>query len=533
MVRDGERVALKKETSEKEMKMMGKIRFVSLGCKVNQYETAAVQELFRAYGFECASECEQAAVVVVNTCAVTAESERKSGQLIRRMKAANPRAVVAVMGCFSQRDPEMVRKACRADVVSGTKNRIGFVDDVVACVRARRSHAVVERGAQEHEQVQEHGHEDEHGREHEQEDRGGYEPRDVLVQVQEHGHEDEHGGSVGQKWQKEDFEEFDVIPGMERTRAFVKIQDGCNRFCSYCIIPYLRGPIRSREQEKVLREIEHLVANGYSEVVLTGIHVSSYGVDWAGVSELGELVTKVAEISGLRRLRLSSLEPTVITEQFIEHLKRCEDVFCPHFHLSLQSGSETVLKRMNRRYSTDQYRQAVNRLRRTFEEAAFTTDIIVGFPGETDAEFEESLAFCREIGFSKIHVFKFSPRSGTPAAKYPNQIDGKVKADRSRRMLALSEEMALAFHQRYVGRIVSVLVERETEKTGESASREDPVHSADPEIMDDQFGGCFEGMTANYIRVTLKTSHEYCTEGSIRIVRITGADAQGCAGIEV
>ena len=524
---------------------LGKIRFVSLGCKVNQYETAAVQELFRARGFEHASEDEPADVVVVNTCAVTAESERKSGQLIRRMKAANPRAVLAVMGCFSQRDPETVRKACHADVVSGTKNRTGFVDDVVACVRARRSRndETCERGVtvcgqaqgQGHEREREKAQEQEHGRENEHGSGAGQK----QAHEQEHGHEDQHGSGVGQKWQKEDFEEFGVIPGMERTRAFVKIQDGCNRFCSYCIIPYLRGPIRSREQEKVLREIEQLVANGYSEVVLTGIHVSSYGVDWEGASELGELVTKVAAISGLRRLRLSSLEPTIITEQFTAHLKSCEDVFCPHFHLSLQSGSETVLKRMNRRYSPDQYLQAVNRLRCAFSEAAFTTDIIVGFPGETDMEFEESLSFCREIGFSKIHVFKFSPRSGTPAARYPNQIDGRVKADRSKRMLALSEEMALAFHQSYVGRIVSVLIERETDKSGELVSREDPVHRADPEIIGDQATGHLGGMTANYIRVTLKASHACCTEGtectegSIRTVRITGADAQGCTGIEV
>lgn len=388
-----------------EKKSGRKVAFTTLGCKVNQYETEAMSELFVQKGYQVVSDEERSDIYVINTCSVTNLGEKKSRQLIRKMKRKNPEAVVAVVGCYSQVATDEVMAVEGVNLVVGTNERKHIVDYV--------------------------------------EDLG---PADKV-------------SYVGDIMQVRDFEELSIEKVSDKTRAFIKIQEGCNQFCSYCIIPYARGPIRSRKPENVVQEIQRLVAYGFSEIVLTGIHIASYGKDLGNI-DLLEIIKRVHAIEGVKRLRLGSLEPTLLTETFVSAISQMEN-FCPHFHLSLQSGSDTVLKRMNRKYTTKDYLSGVNALKAVFENPSFTTDVIVGFPGETEEEFNETLTFVKQVEFSKIHVFQYSPKKGTKAATMDCQVDAKIKHERSEKLIAVSSQMESEYQALMLGRVEDVLFESE------------------------------------------------------------------------
>lgn len=383
------------------------VAFYTLGCKVNQYETEAMNELFVAKGYNVVSSEERADIYVINTCSVTNLGEKKSRQYIRKMKRLNPNAIIAVVGCYSQVASDEVMAIEGVNLVIGTNERsriVEFVEDL--------------------------------------------EPWDKVCYV-------------GDIMLVKEFEELQIDHVTEKTRAFIKIQEGCNMYCSYCIIPYARGPIRSRQPEQVISEVKRLVSHGFKEIVLTGIHIASYGKDFGNISLL-DLLKDVHEIEGLERIRLGSLEPRLLSDEFIEVIKKM-DKFCPHFHLSLQSGSDTVLKRMNRKYDSKEYLERVEAIKAAFESPSFTTDVIVGFPAETDEEFEETLAFVQKVGFAKIHVFQYSPKKGTPAAEMGCQVSGDIKHSRSERLIAVSNQMEEAYHQSLMGKSCTVLFETKLE----------------------------------------------------------------------
>ena len=386
--------------------MAYQVYFQTLGCKVNSYETAAIAKLLAEEGFEETQSCENADVYVINTCAVTGEADRKSRQMIRRAKRLAPHAVVVAMGCHTQ----MCRDEEGADIVVGTDDRPALIP------------LLKER---------------------------------LKIQDGEKNCDDLDAGTR--------FFEYGSVNYQENTRAVVKIEDGCNNFCTYCIIPYSRGRVRSRSREAILSEIRDMAGKGYREFVITGIHLCSFEKELGRDSmALGELLTEIAAIDGVERIRLGSLEPSCMTPELIDVLKGIPQI-CPHFHLSLQSGSDSVLKRMNRKYDTEVFRRVAADLRSAFADASLTTDMICGFPGETDAEHQESCAFAREIGFTHIHVFPFSPREGTKAWNMEGQIDGAVKAARTAELRGISDEMEKARAEEFVGKNVQVLLERQLE----------------------------------------------------------------------
>ena len=394
----------------------------ALGCKVNQYESEAIAELFSKKGYSIVGVDEEADVYVINTCTVTNFGDKKSRQLIRKVKRQNPDAIVAVIGCYAQTAPEDLMAVEGINLILGTKDRACIVE---------------------------------------------------LV-------EDYQAGTgvknyVSDIMKERIFEPLFIEKLANRTRAYLKIQDGCNMYCTYCIIPYARGPIRSREPEDVLEEVKRLVANGFKEVVLTGIHVASYGKE-RGDTSLLDILERVHEVDGIERIRISSVEPNVVTEAFAKRMSELPKI-CDHFHLSLQSGCAHTLKEMNRHYDTAKYRQATGLLRKYMPNAALTTDIIVGFPGEREEDFAESYAFAKEMAFAKIHVFPYSPKQGTPAAERTDQIPNAIKSERSRKLLALSDEMAETFLRAQIGSVSEVLFEKEVEP------------------------GVYEGYTTNYMRV--------------------------------
>jgi len=406
---------------------MNTVAFYTLGCKVNQYETEAMEELFEKNGYKIVNENEVADIYVINTCTVTNLSDRKSRQFISRAKKNNKDALIAVVGCYSQVAPEEVSKIEGVDVIIGTTDRNKIVE---LCEKAKANKEKI----------------------------------NIVRNIKAH----------------KEFESIKIKDIKSKTRAYIKIQDGCNQFCSYCIIPYARGPIRSRALDDILKETKNLAEAGFKEIVLTGIHVASYGKDIKNIS-LIEVLEEVGKIDKIERIRLSSIEPTLIDHEFMDRIVKIGKV-CDHFHLSLQSGSPTVLKRMNRKYTPEQYKDIVNIIRQYMPNAGITTDIIVGFPGETDEEFNETYEFVKEIGFSRIHVFKYSPRRGTPAAKYEKQVDGNVKNIRSERLISLGEELMKRFNSNFIDATLSVLLEEKSKK--------------DKDLM--------EGYTTNYIRVKAK-----------------------------
>lgn len=388
-----------------------KVAFCSLGCKVNQYETNAMAQKFVANGYKIVEFDEYADVYIVNTCTVTNIADRKSRQMLRRAKEINKDATLVACGCYAQVAKEELKKIPEIDLIIGNNEK----NDIISIIENH----IAQKGTE-----------------------------DIVSDVM----------------YKLDYVELGTTTYTEKTRAVIKIQDGCDRFCSYCLIPYARGHIRSRKIENVIEEIKKVVEEGINEVVITGIHIASYGRDFKGENiGLIDLLEEINKIKGLHRIRLGSIEPTIITEEFVKRLSKLDKI-CDHFHLSLQSGCTETLKRMNRRYTTEEFKEVTKRLRTKFPNAALTTDIIVGFPGETEEEFNMTYEFLKEIAFYKMHVFKYSQRKGTKAAVMPNQIDGKVKEERSKKLIELSNKNEYNYNKKYIGREVEVLFE---EREGE------------------------------------------------------------------
>lgn len=386
---------------------MKKVAFYTLGCKVNQYETNAMMDMFRNEGYDIVDFEEMADVYVVNTCTVTNMSDRKSRQMIRRVKTINPNAILCVAGCYAQVAKDELKQLKDIDIIVGTNEK-----------------------------------------------------RDIVHLVENFNRE--KVDDVNDVMSIREYVNWEATAYTEHMRAEIKIQDGCDRYCTYCIIPYARGPVRSRAAQDIVSEIKRIALTGVKEIVITGIHISSYGKDISENFRLIDLLEQIDKIDGISRIRLGSLEPLIITEDFVARLKKLNKV-CNHFHLSLQSGCDDTLKRMNRRYKVDQFESIVKLLRREIKEVALTTDVIVGFPGETDEEFNKTYEFLKKIQFSKMHIFKYSPRKGTPAAKYKNQIDGNIKEERSNKLLELSNKYENEFAAQYIGREIEVLFENETE----------------------------------------------------------------------
>lgn len=391
-----------------------KAAFLTLGCKVNQYETDAMRELLEAAGYDIVDFKERADVYIINTCSVTNMADRKSRQMIHRARKKNPDAVVVAAGCYVQAAENELKEKGIADVLIGNNKK-----------------------------------------------------KDIVRILEEYFQKGEKTAEVLDISCTNEYESLTIHKISEHTRAYIKIQDGCNQFCSYCIIPYTRGRIRSKQPEDVIREIRALAREGYKEVVLTGIHLSSYGMDFPeeNRTDLLAVIENVQEIDGIERIRLGSLEPRIITEEFAQGLKKCSKV-CPHFHLSLQSGCDETLKRMNRKYTTEEYKKALAILRDTFEHPALTTDVIVGFAGETEEEFEKTRAYLEEINLYEMHIFKFSVRKDTRAERMPGQVPEDVKTKRSAVLLAMTERHKKDFEQWYIGRKEKVLLEEMVEING-------------------------------------------------------------------
>ena len=416
------------------------VSFYTLGCKVNQYETNAMEQQFIKNNYEIVENTQKADIYVINTCTVTNMAERKSRQMLRRVKEINPSAVLVVCGCYAQVAKNELEQIPEIDIILGINEK----NEIVQIVEN-----YMEKMAEQDKRSQE------------------AEIDDVSKQ--------------------KEFLDFGDVTYTEKNRAVVKVQDGCNMFCSYCIIPYARGRIRSRKIESVVSEIEKIAKEKIKEVVITGIHVASYGKDFDNENtskkiRLIDLLEAINKIDGIDRIRLSSLEPTIVDEEFATRLSKLDKI-CDHFHLSLQSGCDETLKRMNRKYTTQIYRDAVATLRKYYPEASFTTDVIVGFPGETDEEFVKTYEFLKEIDFYRLHVFKYSPRRGTVAEKMPNQIDGNKKEERSNKLIELSNSTENKHNQSYIGKTVKVLFE---------------------EFED----GFFKGHTTNYMMVKVAGEEE-------------------------
>lgn len=386
----------------------------NLGCKVNSYETEAMQQLLEEAGYEIVSFHEKADVYIINTCSVTNIADRKSRQMLHRAKKQNPEAVVVAAGCYVQSAAEELKADLAVDVIIGNNKK-----------------------------------------------------QDLVPILEEYFKDRTDSSHVIEINETHEYERLSIHKIADHTRAFLKVQDGCNQFCSYCIIPYTRGRVRSRRPEEVVAEVRELAAAGYQEVVLTGIHLSSYGVDFKEEENenLLSLIRQVHEVEGIRRIRLGSLEPRIITDDFAKALASMPK-FCPHFHLSLQSGCDETLKRMNRHYTTEEYAAGCDILRRYFDNPAITTDVIVGFPGETEEEFEVTKAFLERIGFYEMHIFKYSRRAGTRADRMPEQVPEQIKNVRSEALLLLEKQMSKAYRESFLGKKKTVLLEEKTEIGG-------------------------------------------------------------------
>ncbi len=409
---------------------MKKAAFYTLGCKVNQYETEAMIELFEKSGYETVDFDGYADVYVINTCTVTNMSDRKSRQIIRRAKKHNPDSIVAVTGCYAQTAPEAVGKIEGVNIVVGTKDRKNIVSLAESAAPTESKTAV----------------------------------SDIM-----HTHE---------------FEELSVGNYKTRTRAYIKIQEGCNQFCSYCIIPYARGPVRSRPHDEVIKEVKRLADEGFTEVILAGIHVASYGTD-LGDCDLASVINEVNQVDKIKRIRLSSIEPMTLDESFIERIKPCTKL-CRHFHISLQSGCDETLRRMNRKYTCDDYKKIVDGLRKNYPGVAITTDIMVGFPQETEEEFEKTCKFVTDIAFADAHVFQYSQRKGTPAATRPGQVAPQEKERRSHKIIEITNKSREEYQKEFIGKCAEVLFEQ-------------PCHAKE---------GYFEGKTDNYLTVIVPTDKD-------------------------
>ena len=425
---------------------MKKVSFYTLGCKVNQYETNGMTQKFKEAGYEIVDlNNEKADICIINTCTVTNMSDRKSRHALRKIKDKNPDAILVATGCYAQVGKKELEEMAEIDIVIGNdekKDIVKFVEEFIS-------------------------------------------KNEKIIQIQDIS-------------KQKEFVDMGQITYTEKTRAVIKVQDGCNQFCSYCIIPYARGRVRSRELESVIKEINKIAQNGIQEVVITGIHIASYGKDLNKENGLIELLEEINNIQGIKRIRLGSLEPQIITDEFVKRLKKLEKL-CHHFHLSLQSGCNETLARMNRRYKIEDFTKIVDRLRISFEDVILTTDIIVGFPGETEQEFNKTYQYLKEIKFYKMHVFPYSPREGTRAAQMPNQIEGNVKEQRSKKLIELSNKNQKEYNDTYLNRKVEVLFE---EKQGEY----------------------YKGHTQNYILVKYKTNENL--ENKLKEVEILKSEQE-------
>ena len=388
---------------------MKKVAFITLGCKVNQYETNAMSQKFIEKGYEVVEHTKFADIYVINTCTVTNMSDRKSRQMLRKVKELNKDGVIVACGCYAQVAKSELEKREEVDLILGNNEKKEIVEFVEEFEKSKQKELEVE---------------------------------DVMHQ--------------------KEFVEFGDVIYTEKTRAVIKVQDGCDRFCSYCIIPYARGRVRSRKPDAIISEIKKIAEEGIKEVVITGIHIASYGKDFKEDYKLIDLLEEINKIEGIERIRLGSLEPLLITEEFVNRLVELEKI-CHHFHLSLQSGCDETLKRMNRRYTTEEFRNIVNLLRKNYKDVNLTTDIIVGFPQETEEEFNKTYQFLKEIKFYKMHVFKYSQRKGTKAAVMKGQIDGNKKEERSQKLIELCNKNEKEYNEMYVGKEVEVLWEEEKE----------------------------------------------------------------------
>ena len=460
-----------------------KVKFYTLGCKVNTYETEAMEQQFLTYGYDLSQDI--ADIYVINTCSVTNIAERKSRQMMRRAKEINPKAVIVVCGCYAQTSKEEIEKMPEVDIVIGINEKTNIVKITEEYLKSIN----IENDVDSKENK-----------------------KSGIVEVSDVMHQNE-------------YLDFGITTYTELNRAVVKVQDGCDRFCSYCIIPYARGKVRSRNPESILREITKIAQSGIKEVVITGIHLASFGKDFKvedeakfrkefGYSEnykpfnpkddlhtggfrLIELLEQINKVKGIERIRLGSLEPKLINEEFVSRLSKLNKI-CDHFHLSLQSGCDKTLKDMNRRYTTEEFENSANLLRKVYPNVALTTDIIVGFPGETDEDFEKTYEFLKKIKFYKMHIFKYSPKKGTVAKAMKNQIDGKVKEERSSKLIELSDKNQNEYNEKYIGKKVKVLFE-------------------------EYKNGYFKGHTTNYIMVNVKEDkiNEDKIVNNILNVRIT------------
>ncbi|MBM7623147.1 tRNA (N(6)-L-threonylcarbamoyladenosine(37)-C(2))-methylthiotransferase MtaB [Sporohalobacter salinus] len=415
---------------------MKQVAFYTLGCKVNQYDTEAMITLFTAAGYELVDFAEKADIYIINTCTVTHQGARKSRQMIRRAKRRNPQAIVAVVGCYPQVSPEEILEIDGVDLIVGTEGRREILDLIKQVKRAD-------------------------------------EPLNFVQDVSE----------------VEEFEEIPIDKAEERTRASLKVQDGCDSFCAYCIIPYTRGSIRSRGIEDAVKEAKRLVSNGFKEIVLTGIHLGAYGREREEEFNLVTLLEELIKISDLKRIRLSSIEATEVTSDLIDLIAE-EEKLCRHLHLPLQNGSDKILEAMNRDYNAKQYADKVAEIRNKIPQIAITTDVMVGFPGETEEDFETTYQLIKELAFSDLHVFKYSKREGTPAAKFPNQVHSKVKKKRSAKLRDLADDLASEYRKKFLGIELDVLVEEERD------GRTDLL----------------TGLTDNYLRVMIDDNDQYQEE---------------------
>ena len=458
---------------------MKNVALHNLGCKVNSYELDVVQQMLQENGYNIVSFDEKADIYIVNTCTVTNMADRKSRQMLHRAKSLNPDSVVIAIGCYVQTGKEDVVLDESIDLAIGNNRK----KDIVIIIE----NYLKEKG---------------------------------LLQAPEKVDKTLNNTTIIDVNNTYEYEEMTLKKTAEHTRAYIKIQDGCNQFCTYCIIPYARGRVRSRRWEDIRQEIEGLVTAGYKEIVLTGIHISSYGIDfeedawkagesrealkaegrhdYSGNSKLIDLIERIHEIPGLKRIRIGSLEPRIVTKEFADRLASLERI-CPHFHLSLQSGCDATLKRMNRHYTATEYRESVKNLREAFDRPAITTDVIVGFPQETEEEFAETKAFLEQIGFFEMHIFKYSKRKGTIAAGMPAQVPDPVKTIRSNELLALEKVQSKEFRSFYQGKEVTVLFEESKQIQGKKYQL---------------------GHTVDYVKVALETEEDLVNQ--IRNVKVTG-----------
>lgn len=433
---------------------MLKVGFYTLGCKVNQYESNAMMQKIQEAGYKIVDiDKDIADIYIVNTCTVTNMSDRKSRQILRRLKSKNKNSIIVAVGCYVQVAKQELEKMPEIDIVLGNEEKTDIAQYITDFIGKKEKIVEIEN-----------------------------------IDIQK------------------EFKDMGEITYTEKTRAVVKVQDGCNQFCSYCIIPFARGRVRSRKQDSVIKEIEQIAKKGIKEVVITGIHVASYGKDFGNDNGLIELLEKINEIEGIKRIRLGSLEPKIMTEQFVERLSKLEKI-CHHFHLSLQSGCNETLKRMNRKYTTSEVKQIIERLRKYYKDVMITTDIIVGFPGETDEEFNTTYEFLKSIKLYKMHIFQYSQRKGTRAAIAPNQVDGNIKEFRSKKLIELSNENEYNYNKSMIGQTVEVLFEEQEIENGKTY---------------------YKGHTQNYMLVKYETSENL--ENKLRNVKILQTEKEFLKG---